>query len=78
MNKTTNGYISIYKAQLEKGDIQIAYERLLKYVMALKAYFERKWSHESPDFSDTDALSEQIVQAAMRAIERIMPFLQGD
>ena len=46
MGKTTNDYIAIYKEQLQNGDIQIAYERLLKYLMTLKAFFEHKLSHE--------------------------------
>ena len=38
MTKSTNEYVSLYKAQLAKGDIQVAYTRLLKYVMELKTY----------------------------------------
>ena len=41
MNRTLNEYISLYKASLQNGDIQIAYERLIKYVMSIKAYFEK-------------------------------------
>ncbi len=41
MDKTLNDYVSLYKAQLQNEDIQIAYERLLKYLMAVKAYFEK-------------------------------------
>ena len=37
MKKSTNQYAAVYKAELEKGDIQVAYKRLVKYVMALKA-----------------------------------------
>ena len=40
MDKTFNDYVSIYKEQLEKGDIQVAYKRLVNYVMALRASFE--------------------------------------
>lgn len=40
MSKSTNEYVDFYKAQLAKGDIQIAYTRLLKYMGALKAYLE--------------------------------------
>ncbi len=41
MDKNLNDYVSIYKAELDKGDIQIAYEKLLKYVMALKVHFQK-------------------------------------
>lgn len=44
MDKKLNDYVKIYKVQLEKGDIQIAYEHLLKYVMSLKAYFQNTQS----------------------------------
>lgn len=40
MNKTFNDYVSIYKGQLVEGNIQVAYKRLINYVMALKASFE--------------------------------------
>lgn len=40
MDKSLNEYVKIYKAELDKGDIQIAYEQLLKYVMALKVHFQ--------------------------------------
>ncbi|HIU75796.1 MAG TPA: hypothetical protein IAC62_07935, partial [Candidatus Pelethocola excrementipullorum] len=42
--RQTNDYVAIYKAQLAKGDIQIAYERLIKYVMLLKAQFSKVFS----------------------------------
>ena len=42
MDKTLNEYVSVYKSQLNIGDIQIAYERLLKYVMTLKSDFEKE------------------------------------
>lgn len=41
MNKNLNEYISTYKKLLDKGDIQIAYDQLLKYVMALKVHFQK-------------------------------------
>lgn len=41
MDKSLNDYVEIYKAELEKGDIQIAYGQLLKYVMALKVHFQK-------------------------------------
>jgi len=56
--RTTNEYVAIYKAQLQKGDIQIAYERLVKYVMALKTHFSSELSDQysfgnvSPGYMD--------------------------
>ena len=41
MDKSLNDYVEIYKAELDKGDIQIAYEKLLKYVMALTVHFQK-------------------------------------
>lgn len=41
MDKNLNDYVKIYKAQLDKGDIQVAYEQLLKYVMTLKVHFQK-------------------------------------
>lgn len=58
MDKKLNEYVSIYKAQLEIGDIQIAYKQLVKYVMAIKAYFEKEFSNKysygsiSPGYMD--------------------------
>lgn len=43
--KTLNDYIKIYKEQLDKGDIQEAYSRLVKFVMKLNSTF-------SADLSD--------------------------
>ena len=40
--KSLNDYIAVYKGLLGQGDIQIAYESLRKYVMALKAHFTKK------------------------------------
>ena len=42
--KNFNKYISIYKEQLEKGEIQKAYTGLIKYVMKLRAVFANKLS----------------------------------
>ena len=42
MDKSTNDYVSIYHSALQKGDIQIAYGRLVKYVMALCAHFSKR------------------------------------
>lgn len=39
MYKSMNEYVSIYKNQLDEGDIQVAYEHLIKYMMQLKSYF---------------------------------------
>lgn len=44
MDKTFNDYVSGYRKQLEIGDIQIAYKRLMNYVMALKSHFEKAFS----------------------------------
>ena len=38
MEKKLSSYISAYKKHLEEGDIQIAYEALVKYVMSLKSH----------------------------------------
>lgn len=46
MDRKINDYVNIYKEQLEKGDIQIAYEHLVKYVMSLKSYFIRNQSEK--------------------------------
>lgn len=40
MTKKLSKYVAIYKAQLEIGDIQIAYEQLVKFTMMVKARFE--------------------------------------
>lgn len=58
MNKTLNEYVSIYKTLLDNSDIQIAYEQLLKYLMTVKAYFEKTLSNKyscgniSPGYMD--------------------------
>lgn len=44
MSKSMNEYVEIYKKQLEKGDIQVAYEGLLKYLNNLKAYLSNNLS----------------------------------
>lgn len=43
MDKSINEYVAIYMSQLEKGDIRIAYEWLMKYVMALKTHCANKY-----------------------------------
>ena len=58
MSKGINDYINGYKVQLEKGDIQIAYEWLLKYMSVLKSHFAKGLFHEynfgnvSPGYMD--------------------------
>lgn len=42
--KNLNHYISIYKEQLEKGDILIAYNELVKFVMKLRIDFIKNLS----------------------------------
>lgn len=46
MDKKFNYYVSIYKKEIEKGDIQVAYENLIKYVMSLKIKCEKSFSKE--------------------------------
>lgn len=52
MEKTFNDYVSIYKKQVQKGDIRIAYERLVKYMSTLKADFAKNYM----DFSCSNVL----------------------
>lgn len=58
MKKTANEYVTIYQKALVGGEMQIAYEYLVKYVMALKAQFEKELSVEfktgnvSPGYMD--------------------------
>ena len=42
--KDLNHYVSIYKEQLEKGDILIAYNALVKFVMQLRVDFIKQLS----------------------------------
>ena len=42
--KDFNKYVSIYKDQLDKGNIQKAYTGLVKYVMKLKTIFAKDLS----------------------------------
>lgn len=39
--KDLNGFVSLYKEQLKKGDIQKAYKGLVRYVMSLKSHLSR-------------------------------------
>jgi len=41
MDKKASEYIAIYKEQLAKGEIQAAYNILLKYIMHLKTYCKK-------------------------------------
>lgn len=41
-----NKYVSIYKEQLKKGDILIAYNELVKFVMKLRVDFIKRLSDE--------------------------------
>ena len=41
-----NKYVSIYKEQLEKGDILIAYNELVKFVMKLRTDFIKSLSDQ--------------------------------
>lgn len=58
MDKTLNEYISTYKKQLQDDDLQLAYEQLIKYVMTIKASFEKACSDKyacgnvSPGYMD--------------------------
>lgn len=42
--KNLNHYVAIYKEQLEKGDILIAYNQLVKFVMKLRTNFIKSLS----------------------------------
>lgn len=44
MDKTLNDYVALYKEQLDKGDIQEAYVRLVKYVAHLRTFLSKKLS----------------------------------
>lgn len=47
MNKRDfNGYVSVYKAFLNEGDVQIAYAGLVKYVQKLRTEFSRGFGNE--------------------------------
>ncbi|WP_299249034.1 hypothetical protein [uncultured Aquimarina sp.] len=44
--KNLNHYVAIYKEQLDKGDILIAYDQLVKFVMKLRADFIKNLSKQ--------------------------------
>ena len=58
MVKKLNDYVAHYKSQLEDGDIQIAYEQLVRYVMTLKVHCDKAFSNNyscgnvSPGYMD--------------------------
>jgi len=58
MDKNMNACISLYKEQVNHGDIQKTYTFLLKYLMQVKASFEKAFSEEyacgyvSPGYMD--------------------------
>jgi len=44
--KNLNYLVSVYKEQLEKGDVQVAYSELVKYVQKLKTLFSKNLGQE--------------------------------
>lgn len=58
MEKTFNDYVCIYKEQLEQGDIQKAYIRLVKYMLSLKSHLSKNtnngflFGNASPGYMD--------------------------
>lgn len=44
--KNLNSYVATYKELLQKGDVQIAYAELVKYVQKLKSSFTKEFSGE--------------------------------
>lgn len=58
MEKDFNGYIASYKAALKGGEVQTAYEKLVKYVMTLKSEYEKafpgqfSFGNVSPGYMD--------------------------
>lgn len=56
--KNFSEYVAVYKEQLQKEDIQKAYEGLVKYVMVLKSHFSKELSDKflfgniSPGYMD--------------------------
>ena len=44
--KGLNYLVLVYKEQLQKGDIQIAYTELVKFVMKLKTLFSKELAHD--------------------------------
>ena len=58
MEKSLNDYVASYQKAQCQGDVPIAYEYLLKYLMTLKTHFERtfpsgySFGNVSPDYMD--------------------------
>lgn len=58
MKNSMNEAVAAYKQQLEIGDIQVAYQSLVKYVMSLKAHFTKtlwdkySFGNVSPGYMD--------------------------
>jgi hypothetical protein len=58
MDKKLSEYVAEYKAQLAIGDIQVAYEHLVKFVMTVKAHSEKvfppqySFGNVSPGYMD--------------------------
>ena len=46
MMKTLNDYIQAYKTQLEIGDIQKAFNGIIKYMLGLRTYLGNKYSSD--------------------------------
>ena len=44
-------YMSEYRKQMQKGDIQEAYKRLMKYIMELRLYLQNKYPDKGHTFS---------------------------
>ena len=45
--KSLNKYIQEYKKQLEKGDIQVAYQGLMNYMSKLRLHFKKSYPYYS-------------------------------
>jgi len=45
-SKDINYLVSVYKKQLEKGDIQVAYTELVKYIQKLKTQLSKELGGE--------------------------------
>lgn len=41
--KTFNDYIKSYRQQLQQGDIQVAYRKLIEYMMTMKTHFKNEY-----------------------------------
>lgn len=56
MGRSMNEYAAMYRTQLKSGELQIAYEQLVKYVMMLRAHFEKSAHYRvgnvSPGYMD--------------------------